>query len=95
MNKDVNLKLLANQLMFDFTEVEIEKLDKEFKVFLEQVELLNKIDTTNVIPMIRPFEEFTSYLREDEINDVITVEEVLANAPKHTNGYFVVPKVVK
>jgi len=34
-------------------------------------------------------------LREDEVNQTITKEEALLNAP-HTNGnFFIVPKVIK
>lgn len=88
-------KKLANQIMFDLSDQEIEELQVEFQDLTKQMELLEKIDTTNVQEMVFPFEEETQYLREDTINHTITQEEALANAPKVSGGQIIVPKVVK
>lgn len=88
-------KKLANQIMFDLSDQECEELQVEFKTMIKQMELLDKIDTTNVEPMVFPFEMPTSYLREDEVSNVITQEDALVNAPKKANGQIIVPKVVK
>lgn len=88
-------KSLANQIMFDLTDEEVEELQEEFKDLTKQMELLDKIDTENVEPMVYPFEEATVYLREDEVSNVISKEDALANAPKVLNDQIIVPKVVK
>lgn len=88
-------KQLANQIMFDLSDEECLDLQNDFKTLIKQMELLDCIDTTNVEPMVFPFEEATSYLREDEVSSVITQEDALVNAPKKASGQIVVPKVVK
>ena len=88
-------KTLAHQIMFDLSDQELEELQEDFKDLTKQMELLDKIDTENVEVMVYPFEEDTVYLREDVVNNVITKEEALANAPKVLNDQIVVPKVVK
>lgn len=88
-------KKLANQIMFDLSDEEIEELQVEFQDLTKQMELLDKIDTTHIEAMAYPFEEETQFLREDCVNHTLTQEEALANAPKVSGGQIVVPKVVK
>ncbi|MBE6114875.1 MAG: Asp-tRNA(Asn)/Glu-tRNA(Gln) amidotransferase subunit GatC [Erysipelotrichaceae bacterium] len=86
---------LANQLMFDLSEEEIMELDREFETLLKQIDLLDSIDTEGVEPMVYPFQQATSYLREDEVDEVITQEEALSNVHKTRARHVLVPKVVK
>lgn len=88
-------KKLANQIMFDLSDEEVSELQEEFKTLTKQMELLDEIDTEGVEPMVYPFEEATSYLRDDAVSKQIVQEEALANAPKVMSGQIVVPKVVK
>ena len=44
--------------------------------------------------MVYPFDQETSFLREDVADQVLPVQEVLKNAPKTKNGFFVTQKVV-
>lgn len=89
------LKTLANQLMFDLDDQEITELQNDFKVLLKQISLLDKVDTTNVAEMVYPFEETTSFLREDKIEHVISQADALKNAKTVMAGHVHVPKVVK
>ena len=89
------LKKLANNVMFDLNEEELSELQDDFKDYLKQLDLLNKIDTSGVEEMVYPFETPTHFLRSDEVNYVLSASEALANAPKQSQGYIVVPKVVK
>ena len=86
---------LAQQLMLRLTDDEAENIIAEFDTLLKQLDLLNQIDTTNVEEMIYPFEEPTSFFREDIVDHVLPIEEALYNAPVEDEGYFVIPKVVK
>ena len=47
-----------------------------------------------VIPYDYPFDEETSYLRDDEEGEVLTPKEVLANAKDHHENQIKLPKVV-
>lgn len=88
-------KKLAQNLMFDLSDDEAKDIVQEFEILTRQLQLLEEIDTQGVEEMIYPFEEETYFLREDDINHVITQREALENAAKVKQGHFVVPKVVK
>ena len=88
-------KKLANQLMFDLNDQEIEELQDDFKILMEQIALLDRIDTSNVSEMVYPFEVETTYLREDNVIHVIAQGDALSNAHSVMAGHVHVPKVVK
>ncbi|MDY5997678.1 MAG: Asp-tRNA(Asn)/Glu-tRNA(Gln) amidotransferase subunit GatC [Erysipelotrichaceae bacterium] len=88
-------KKLAHQLMFDLSDDEVKDIMNEFETLTEQLKLLEKIDTANVEEMVYPFEDETSFLREDVVSNVISQQDALANVKNSTEGHFVVPKVVK
>lgn len=94
-NKEINFRQLANQLMFDLSEEETERIREEFETLQSQLALLDVIDTDAVDPMVFPFEEETVYMRPDVPDHVITQEEALANVTQKVEGHFVLPKVVK
>lgn len=85
---------LSNNLMFELTDKEIENILIEFEVFNDQVMGFQAIDTTGVEPMVYPFDNPTSFLREDEDVSELSLEAALVNAPEKVDNYFVVPKVV-
>lgn len=87
-------KDLANQLRFSLSDAEAQDIKNEFDVLIDQMDLLNKIDTEGIEPMVYPFDEETSFMREDVADQVLPVQEVLKNAPKAKNGFFVTQKVV-
>lgn len=88
-------KKLAHQIMFDLNDQEIEELQDDFMVLLEQIQLLDKIDTENVQEMVYPFEASTSFLRDDEKTHTIPQEEALKGAKNVMAGHIQVPKVVR
>lgn len=79
---------------FKLSDEEKDLLEKDFELLEDDLRLLEEIDTDGVEPMIYPFEDETSYLRDDEEIKTLDLDEVLENAPTRKNSYFVVPKVV-
>ena len=55
---------------------------------------LNEMDTTGVEPLVYMTGE-VNILRDDVVKQQITTEEGLKNAPKHTDEYFLVAKVIE
>lgn len=88
-------KKLANDLKFDLSEEEIEELKKDFVEVEKQVQLFDSIDTDGIDPMVYPFETPTTFIREDEVEEVLSQEEALKNAKDVRMGHIHVPKVVK
>ena len=90
------LKDLAGKLMFDMSDQEYETLSKEFDFFLAQMKKIEKLDHIGEVePMTFPFENKNADLREDEIGDYLTVDEVLSNAKSYLKDQVKVPKVVE
>ena len=85
---------LAAGIMLDVNDDEVEDLKGEFDVLTQQIQLFDKVDTEGVEPMVYPFEEETSFLREDEVTHVLTQEEALAGGPKTEAGMFVAPRIL-
>ena len=86
------IKKLENLAMIEIENKE--EMAKDLSEIVEFVELLNEIDTSNIDAAFRVIDE-TTPLREDipQKNDVI--KEVLRNAPKSKDGYFIVPKIIE
>ena len=89
------VKELAEQLMFELSDKEAQDVKGEFEVLLKQLDLLESIDTNGVEEMIYPFEQPTSFMREDIVENQISQQEALANAKRVRKDYIILPRVVK
>jgi len=69
-------------------------LARELSGILDWIEQLNEVDVDGVEPMTSVVETQLP-MREDKVTDGNKVDEVLANAPKAADGFFVVPKSVE
>ena len=82
-----------------------EELVNDLEDILCCLEMVKQVNTTNIQPLVSPLdvyidesksgsESVSCPLREDqvEIHQVLTVEQVLQNAPKSEGPYFVVPQ---
>ncbi len=76
------------------TDAETEVLAGEMNNILKMIEQLNAVKTDGVEPMTSVI-EMQMPEREDKVTDGGIPEKILANAPEHTAGFFVVPKVVE
>ena len=88
------LKQLALRTMFRLSDEEMPMMIKEYEVFMHHVKALEAIDTDGVEPLYFPYELETTFLREDEPNDVVDVETILSNGPDVVENQIRVPKVV-
>ncbi len=75
-------------------EERLEPLARELSGILDWIEQLNEVDVDGVEPMTSNVAQ-PLRLREDVVTDGDKVAEVLSNAPKSAEGFFVVPKVVE
>jgi aspartyl-tRNA(Asn)/glutamyl-tRNA(Gln) amidotransferase subunit C len=73
---------------------ELADLQSELNAMLAFVEQLRGVDVEGVDPMtsVMPMQ---LKKREDEITDGFIADEIIANAPRHEDHFFVVPKVVE
>ena len=72
----------------------LEALAGELNGIIGWIEQLNEVDVEGVEPMTSVVEASLPQ-REDKVTDGDKPEQVLANAPKSEDGFFVVPKAVE
>jgi len=75
-------------------EEKLETLAGELSGMLGWIEQLNEVDIEGVAPMTSVVAS-TLPMREDVVTDGNIPDQVLANAPKTEEGFFVVPKAVE
>ena len=75
-------------------EENLETLASELTGIMGWIEQLNEVDVEGVAPMTSVVAS-TLPMRDDVVTDGDIQEQVLANAPKSDEGFFVVPKAVE
>lgn len=95
MSIDKNIvRKVAKLARIRTTDQEETVLAGELSNIMTLIERLNEAKTDGVEPMTSVI-EMLSPLREDAVTDGGLQQKILANAPEHTAGFFVVPKVVE
>ena len=89
--QDVEKVALLARLKFD--EAELEKITKHMVQIVEYVDKLSELNTEDVEPMAHAL-DIQNALAEDESRPSLSRKEVLKNAPKHDEEYFLVPAVL-
>ena len=75
-------------------EEKLETLAGELSGIMGWIEQLNEVDIEGVAPMTSVVAS-TLPMREDVVTDGNIPDQILANAPKTEEGFFVVPKAVE
>jgi aspartyl-tRNA(Asn)/glutamyl-tRNA(Gln) amidotransferase subunit C len=73
---------------------EAESMRRDLERILDYVEKLGELDTEGV-PATAHVIEIATPMRADDVERSLSLEEALRNAPKHTDGSFVVPRVIE
>ena len=92
----VNNKLvehLAHLSRLDFDDHSKEKMKFDFEKMLDFVAKLEEVDTDNVEPLSYMSSEL-NVLREDKVEQVLTQEQALKNAPVNDTDYIRIPKII-
>lgn len=91
---DALIDNLAELACLEFNSIEKEAIKQDLQKMVSFVEKLNELDTSGVAPLLQ-MSSHADVLRADEINQSITREEALANAPDADHAFFKVPKVIR
>lgn len=75
------------------TEEDLKLFGEQLSNILEQFQVLDQVDTTDVPPTSHTV-DLTSVFREDSTAPSFPVEDILANAPKEDDGFFKVKPVL-
>ena len=93
LNRDevLHIALLAR---LGLTEAELGKFSEQLSNILENFEVLQQVDTSNVPPTAQSI-PLQNVLRDDEVDTSLPQSEILANAPHKEGGYFRVRAVLE
>ena len=87
----LHIALLAR---LGLSESEVEKFREQLSNILENFEVLQKVDTTNVPPTAQSI-PLQSVMRDDEVAPSLPSEDILANAPRREGDFFRVKPVLE
>ncbi|WP_316796231.1 Asp-tRNA(Asn)/Glu-tRNA(Gln) amidotransferase subunit GatC [Pedobacter agri] len=95
MNLDAQtIYKIADLARINIDEKEVDTLIPEMNKILSFMEKLNELDTSNVKPLVY-MNETTNVWREDVVKQEISTADGLKNAAKHTDQFFMVPKIIE
>ena len=84
---------VANLSRIKLDENEISEMQSQMSEIVNYMDILNQLDTENIEPLSHIF-NITNVMRDDEVRDSYEREEILKNAPAHTEEAFIVPNTV-
>jgi aspartyl-tRNA(Asn)/glutamyl-tRNA(Gln) amidotransferase subunit C len=84
---------LAHLSKLSFEGTEKEAIRQDLQRMITFVDKLSELDTTGVEPLIFMSNE-VNRLRNDEVEQSVSHEDALRNAPKKDSDYFRIPKVL-
>ncbi len=85
---------LATLCRLGLSEEEIERLQEQLSHILENFEVMQQVDTSDVPPTAYPI-PLENVVREDEVAPSLPQSDILANAPHQEEGYFRVKVVLE
>jgi aspartyl-tRNA(Asn)/glutamyl-tRNA(Gln) amidotransferase subunit C len=88
------VRKVAHLARIAVSEDALEPMAQELTAIMQWIEQLQEVDTQNVEPLTSVVARSLP-LRDDVVSDGNDAGRVLANAPKSSDGFFVVPKVVE
>jgi aspartyl-tRNA(Asn)/glutamyl-tRNA(Gln) amidotransferase subunit C len=88
------VRRIARLARIAITDDEAKRLEQELSGILNWVAQLDEIDTSAVEPMMR-VAAMKMKMRKDEVTDGFCADDILKNAPKVDDHYFVMPKIVE
>lgn len=91
---DKAVRHIARLARLKLTEAEVGKMQGEINAILKWVEQLNGVPTEGVEPMTRVL-PMQMKKRQDVVTDGEIADDIVRNAPRTEDHYFVVPKVVE
>lgn len=89
-----DVKKVARLSRIAVPEERLEQLAGELTGIMGWIEQLNEVDIEGVKPMTSVVDASLP-MREDKVTDGGIEDQVLANAPRTEDGFFVVPKSVE
>jgi aspartyl-tRNA(Asn)/glutamyl-tRNA(Gln) amidotransferase subunit C len=84
---------IAHLARLALTEAQLTEYQEQLSAVLDYAEMLNELDLSKVEPTAHAISR-QNVMRADEVTPSLPVEEVLANAEKHTQDQFFIQSVL-
>lgn len=84
---------IASRAMLAITDAEAEMFAEDLSTFIEYGDMLQELDTENVVPMTHPLQQ-VNVMREDVEADVLDREKMLESVEEHQDGAIKVPTIL-
>ena len=85
---------IARLARLGLTEAEVEKFREQLSHLLENFEVLQQVDTTDVPPTAQSI-NLQNILRDDEVAESLLPGQILANAPQKEGDFFRIRAVLE
>jgi aspartyl-tRNA(Asn)/glutamyl-tRNA(Gln) amidotransferase subunit C len=85
---------IAHLARLSIEAADVEPYARNLSAILAFVEQLNRVDTSDVLPMAHPLDT-PQRLRADEVTETNQRDEFQAHAPQVEAGLYLVPKVIE
>lgn len=82
------VKHVAKLANLPLTSKEEKKYSEQLSKILDYIEQLNQVDTSNIEPTFNVSGQ-SNLMSEDKVGECLSQEDVLSNASKKENGFFV------
>ena len=89
-----DINYVADLARIELTDREKSELGAQLGDILTYVDQLKEVNVDGVEPTAHSV-RLTNVMRPDEIQECLSQEEALRNAPRRVNGLFQVPKIVE
>lgn len=89
-----DVRYIAKLAKLSFTEVQAEKMVKEFEGILSHFESIDRLDLSDV-PLDLYSEDMESVLRKDETSVFSDKEKLFQNVKSMSDTYIKVPKIIE
>lgn len=83
----------AHLARLDFDEENMNQMVSSLQKMVDWMDKLREVDTKDVAPLTEMSFEKNQF-RKDVSGNQLSREQALSQAPKHTEEYFIVPKVI-
>ena len=91
---EIDLQHVVKLARIDLTPDEEARIRPQVEEILKYVEKLGELDVSDVEPTAHAV-PLTNVMRVDETQPSLSHDDAMRNAPKNSNGLFVVPKIVE
>ena len=91
---EIDVRYVAHLARLELSADEEKKLSVQLDGILGYIDKLKELDVTGVEPTAHAV-PMVNVIRPDETRPTLPHEEAIRNAPKQSNGLFIVPKIVE